>query len=187
MLINVSRSWILFSFFFVSFMLKLRAQRSLLRQHHSDNILKVCEGEMLKKQGIKSAVHLQQLLSSIICASRLTSSFDLASSLCPSSHLSSRLLQTLRKQLPLLFPLLSLLSFLSSPQSLHHSASPLLPLSFFLFLSSSHKVFRHCVSLVLPLQCPGCITAPSPSNGFPMLRPSYVSRGHVSSLGSITL
>lgn len=43
------------------------------------------------------------------------------------------------------------------------------------FLSSSPHLInsrRHCVSLVLPLQCRGCITAPSPSNAFPMLRPS---------------
>lgn len=47
------------------------------------------------------------------------------------------------------------------------------------FLPSAHQLLRHHVSLLLPLQCPGCITAPSPSNGFPMLRPTCMPRGHV--------
>lgn len=78
----------------ISFKLKSTAQWSVRNLHHSDNILKKCEGQILEKQATKSAVHLQQLLSGIICASGLTSSFDLTSSLCPSSHPFSRLLQT---------------------------------------------------------------------------------------------
>lgn len=99
--------------------------------------------------------------------------------LCPSPPPLPRfLLQTSHTNLHLLLSL----SFLASLPSLHNS--PFLSSS---LSSSSHQVFRHCVSLVLPLQCPGCSPAPSPSNGFPMLRPSYLWRGYVSSLGSITL
>lgn len=68
-----------------SFKLKLTAQWSLQNLQHSDKILKKCEGGMLERQAMKSAVHLQQLLPGVICASScLISSFDLTSSLCPS-------------------------------------------------------------------------------------------------------
>lgn len=139
---------------------------------------------MLEKHATKSAVHLQQLLSGIICASCLTSSF-VQHHLCVLPPFLSPSLTFCRpyiKKTPIAFP-----SPLSAFLLLIPTVSSSLPPSFPPFLSSSHKLFRHCVSLVLPLQCPGCITAPSPSNGFPMLRPSYLSRGHVSSLGSITL
>lgn len=68
------------------FQLKVR-RTDPCNPHHSDKILKRLEGEMLEKQAMKSAVHSQQPLSGVICASYLTSSFDLASSLCPSALL----------------------------------------------------------------------------------------------------
>lgn len=119
----------------------------------------------------------------VLSASQLTSFSDLTSSLCP-LYPFSHVLQSLHKNsLRVSFNSISTWLPLTVSSSLPPSQAFSLP-SFF---SSSHQLLRHSVSMVLPLQSPGCIATPSPSNGFPMLRPSYLSRGHVSCLGTITL
>lgn len=74
------------------------------------------------------------------------------------------------------------LCFPSSPLWWHCISIP--SLSCPLLLSS---FLRHCVSLVLPSLCSSCRSAPSPSIGFPMLWPSYLSHAHVWSPGSAAL
>lgn len=163
----------------VSFEMKLAVQWASRNLHRFDRRWKKCErercegveGEMLKKQALTSAVHLKQLLSGVICVSH----WHL---LLTSHHVSAPLLFISF----FLYTFCRLCIFFAFLLWLSHLPLSLLPSS-----PPSHQLLRHCVSLVLPLHWPGCITTPSPSNGFPMLRPSYLSCGHVSLLGSIAL
>lgn len=96
-----------------------------------------------------STVHLKKLLSDITWASCLTPFIDF-------SH-----------RLPIVLCFAFTRSFKKTTTTSCFSFCSLCFISFHMyslfispppFLSSSHQLFRHCVSLVLPLQCPGCIT-----------------------------
>lgn len=162
----------------VSFEMKLAVQWASRNLHRFDRRWKKCEREMWRSwrrnaQEASPDKRCPLKATAVWCylCFPLTSSADLTSRLCPSSVHLFLFLQILQTLHFLCLPLMTIPSPSFSPS----------------ILPPSHQLLRHCVSLVLPLHWPGCITTPSPSNGFPMLRPSYLSCGHVSLLGSIAL